>query len=212
MSWPTLVCASSYSIAALLVAKLTPADVTPPAPVSASCTVAAQLAQVMPSMGRTIRALLMRPPRPPAPPPPGAVELVRRRSGSAVASWFDDEEALQHVHATAEGVFARLIGRELDRGGLKRRQGRVDPESLEHHTLRAGGGLVPIELQPHGLCGLHDDRIGRVAAFYGDSHFLNAFGPRRCCHRLAARKKEVPQHPDDGSGAERRDDDLGGRR
>src|SRR2546421_10169106 len=70
MSWPTLVCASSYSIAALLVAKLTPADVTPPAPVSASCTVAAQLAQVMPSMGRTIRALLMRPPPPPPPPPP----------------------------------------------------------------------------------------------------------------------------------------------
>src|SRR5438309_5691760 len=108
MSWPTLVCASSYSIAALLVAKLTPADVTPPAPVSASCTVAAQLAQVMPSIGRTIRALLMR----------GAVELVRRRCGSAVASWFYDEEALQHVHTTAEGVFARLIGRELDRGGL----------------------------------------------------------------------------------------------
>src|SRR2546421_3666645 len=207
MSWPTLVCASSYSIAALLVAKLTPADVTPPAPVSASCTVAAQLAQVMPSMGRTIRALLMR-----ASLPPSAVELVRRRSGSAVASWFDDEEALQHVHATAEGVFARLIGHELDRGGLKRRQGRVDPESLEHHTLRAVGGLVPIELQPHGLAGLHDDRIGRVAAFYGDSHFLNAFGPRRCCHRLAARKKEVPQHPDDGSGAERRADELVGRR
>src|SRR5438105_11170395 len=207
MSWPTFVCASSYSIAALLVAKLTPADVTPPAPVSASCTVAAQLAQVMPSMGRTMRALLMC-----APPPPGAVELVRRRSGSAVASWLYDEEALQHVHTTAEGVFARLIGRELDRGGLKRRQGRVDPESLEHYTLRAVGGLVSIELQPHGLAGLHHDRIGGVAAFYGDSHFLNAFGPLHCCHRLAAREKEVPQHPDDGSGAERRDDNLGGRR
>src|SRR5436190_24127724 len=103
MRCATLVCAASYSMAALLVAKLTPADVTPPAPVSASCTVAAQLAQVMPSMGRTMRALLMR----------GAMELVRRRRRSPVASWLYDEKALQHVHATAEGVFAGLIGREL---------------------------------------------------------------------------------------------------
>src|SRR5438552_13515590 len=140
MSWPTFVCASSYSIAALLVAKLTPADVTPPAPVSASCTVAAQLAQVMPSMGRTIRALLMRP------PPLSTVELVRRRRGSTVASWLDHQEALQHVHATAERVFARLIGREFDGGGLKRRQRCVDPEAFEHHTLRAVGGLVRVDL------------------------------------------------------------------
>src|SRR5207237_2556032 len=130
----------------------------------------------MPSMGRTMRALLMR----------DAVELVRRRCGSAVARWFYDEEALQHVHATAEGIFAGLIGCEFDRGGLKRRQGRVDPEALEHHTLRAVGGLVSIELQPHGLAGLDDDRIGGVAAFYGDSHFLNDFGPPRCCRRFAA--------------------------
>src|SRR2546425_4143930 len=89
MSWPTFVCASSYSIAALLVAKLTPADVTPPAPVSASRTVAAQLAQVMPSMGRTMRALLMGPPsppppppRPPAPPPPPPPPRRCRRLGT----------------------------------------------------------------------------------------------------------------------------------
>src|SRR2546425_12062396 len=59
MSCPTFVCAASYSMAALLVAKLTPAEVTPVAPARASWTVAAQLAQVIPSMGRTIRVLLM---------------------------------------------------------------------------------------------------------------------------------------------------------
>jgi len=48
-------------------AKFTPAEATPGAPASASCTVAAQLAHVMPSIGSTIRALLMR----------GAMELVR---------------------------------------------------------------------------------------------------------------------------------------
>src|SRR2546422_10809885 len=126
MSWPTLVCASSYSIAALLVAKLTPADVPPPAPVSASCTVAAQLAQVMPSMGRTMRALLMA--------PPSNVELVRRRRGAAIARGLHDEKSLQHVHAAAEGILTRLIGRELDRGGLKRRELLVDPEALEHRS------------------------------------------------------------------------------
>src|SRR5882762_8211641 len=111
MSWLTLVCAASYSMAALFVAKLTPADVTPVAPASASCTVAAQLAQVMPSIGRTIRLLLM----------DGAVELVRRRRGAALARRLYDEQALEHVHAAAERVFARLLGSELDGGGLKRR-------------------------------------------------------------------------------------------
>src|SRR5437773_10968698 len=59
MSWPTFVCAESYSMAALFVAKLTPADVTPVAPASASCTVEAKLAQVIPSIGSTMRVLLM---------------------------------------------------------------------------------------------------------------------------------------------------------
>src|SRR6266576_2066119 len=117
-------------MAALFVAKLTPADVTPLAPVSASCTVAAQLAHVMPSIGSTIRLLLMS----------SAVELVRRRRGAALAGRLYDEQTLEHVHAAAERVFARLGG-----------------------------------------------------------------------HRLAARVEEVPQHPDDGDGAERRDGDLGGR-
>src|SRR2546430_10783139 len=104
MSWPTLVCASSYSIAALLVAKLTPADVTPPAPVSASCTVAAQLAQVMPSMGRTMRALLMA--------PPSNVELVRRRRGAALAPGLHPAEALQPVHAAPGVALTPLSRRE----------------------------------------------------------------------------------------------------
>src|ERR1043165_7652714 len=79
MSCATLVCALSYSIAALLVAKLTPAEATPLAPASASCTVAAQLAQVIPSIGRMMRALLM----------VAAVEFVRRRRGPALARRAD---------------------------------------------------------------------------------------------------------------------------
>src|SRR5437667_12229370 len=100
ISCATFVCAASYSMAALFVAKLTPADVTPVAPVSASCTVAAQLAHVMPSIGSTIRVLLMR----------GAVKLVRRRRGAALARRLHDEQTLQHVHAAVERVFARLVG------------------------------------------------------------------------------------------------------
>src|SRR6266508_2126262 len=127
MSCATFVCAASYSMAALLVAKLTPADVTPVAPVNASCTVAAQLAHVMPSIGRMIRVLLMA----------GVVELMGRRRGPALARRLHDEQALQHVHAAAEGVLARLVGRELDGGGLKRRQLLIDAEPLEHDALGA---------------------------------------------------------------------------
>ncbi len=68
MSWPTFVWAASYSMAALFVAKLTPAELTPVAPARASWTVAAQLAQVIPSIGRMIRVLLIA----------GIVEFVRR--------------------------------------------------------------------------------------------------------------------------------------
>src|SRR6266487_3644560 len=199
MSCPTLVCAASYSIAALLVAKFTPADATPVAPASASCTVAAQLAQVIPSIGSTIRALLMA----------GAVELVRRGRGAALARWLHDEQPLQHVHAAAEGILARLLRREFNRGGLERRQLLIDAEPLEHDPLRAIGGLVAVELQPHRLPRLHDDRVGRVAAFDDHADLLHA-GDRRRHYRAAAREEEVPQHPDDGDGAERRDGDLGG--
>src|SRR6266542_2491073 len=179
MSCPTFVCAASYSIAALLVAKLTPADATPVAPASASCTVAAQLAQVIPSIGSTIRALLIA----------GAVELVRRGRGAALA---------------------RLLRGEFNRGGLERRQLLIDAEPLEYDPLRAIGCLVAIELQPHRLSRLDDDRVGGIAAFDDHADLLHAAGDRRRRYRSAAREEEVPQHPDDGDGAERRDGDLGG--
>src|SRR5882762_1755297 len=203
MSWLTFVCAASYSIAALFVAKLTPADVTPLAAASASWTVAAQLAQVIPSMGRTIRVLLMA----------GIVEFVRRRRGAALAGRLHDEQPFQHVHAATEGILARLLGSEFDRGRLKGRQLLIDTEALEHHALGAVGGLIAIELQPHRFPCLHDDRVGRVATLHGDVHVLHAAPPgagRRGDSR-AARQEEVPQHPDDGDGAERRDGDLGRR-
>src|ERR1041385_4256461 len=154
MSCATLVCALSYSIAALLVAKLTPAEATPLAPASASWTVAAQLAQVIPSIGRTMRALLM----------VTAVEFVRRRRGPALTRRLHDQQSLQHVHAAAERVFAGLVGREFDRGRLKRRELLIDAEPLEDDALGAVGRLVAVELQAHRLAGLHDDRVGRVAA------------------------------------------------
>src|SRR6266542_3804050 len=174
MSCPTFVCAASYSIAALLVAKLTPADATPVAPASASCTVAAQLAQVIPSIGSTIRALLIA----------GAVELVRRGRGAALARRLHDEQPLQHVHAAAEGILARLLRGEFNRGGLERRQLLIDAEPLEYDPLRAIGCLVAIELQPHRLSRLDDDRVGGIAAFDDHADLLHA--------------------------AERRDGDLGG--
>src|SRR6266508_3631398 len=162
MSWLTFVCAASYSMAALFVAKLTPADVTPVAPARASWTVAAQLAQVIPSMGRTIRVLLMA----------GIVEFVRRRRGAALAWRLHDEQPFEHVHAAAEGILARLLRSEFDCRRLKGRQRLIDTEALEHHPLGAVGGLIAIELQPHRLARLHDDRVGRVATLHGDVHLL----------------------------------------
>src|SRR5204863_806806 len=188
-------------MAALFVAKLTPAAVTPLAPVSASCTVAAQLAQVMPSIGRTIRLLLMS----------GAVELVRRRRGAALAGRLYDEQTLEHVHAAPERVFAWLVGRELDGGSLKRRQLLIDAEALEHDALRAVGRFVAVELQADRFPRLDDDRVGRVPALHDDANFLDPARAGAGGHRLAAREEEVPQHPDDGDGAERRDGELGGR-
>src|SRR5262245_22440993 len=193
MSCATLVCAASYSIAALLVAKLTPAEVTPLAPASASCTVAAQLAQVMPSIGRTIRVLLML----------TVVKLVRRGSRAPLALRLDHQQPLEHVHAATKGILARLVGSELDRGRLKRRELLVDPEALEHDALRAVGGLVAVELQPDRLSRLHHDRIGRVAAFDDDADFLQATCAGSRERGFAAGIEEVPEHPDDGDGAER---------
>src|SRR5258705_4487639 len=104
MSWLTFVCAASYSMAALFVAKLTPADVTPVAPARASWTVAAQLAQVIPSMGRTMRVLLMA----------GLVEFLLRRRGAALARRLHGEQALLHVHGPTESVLAGLLVSEVD--------------------------------------------------------------------------------------------------
>src|ERR1051325_8428157 len=159
MSCATLVCALSYSIAALLVAKLTPAEAAPAAaaplaPASASCPVAAQLAHVIPSIGRMMRAL----------PMVAAVEFVRRRRGPALARRLHDQQSLQHVHAAAERVLAGLVGREFDRGRLKRWELLIDAEALEDDALGAVGRLVAVELQAHRLAGLHDDRVGCVAA------------------------------------------------
>src|SRR6267378_7049563 len=152
MSCPTLVCAASYSMAALFVAKLTPAEVTPVAPASASWTVAAQLAHVIPSMGRMMRVLLMA----------SIVEFVGRRRGAALAGRLHNEQPLQHVHAAAKGVLARLVGGEFDGRRLKCGERLIDAEALEHNALGAVGGLVPVELQPHRLPRLDDDRVGRV--------------------------------------------------
>src|SRR5436190_6511656 len=203
MSWPTFVCAESYSMAALFVAKLSPADVTPVAPASASCTVAAQLAQVIPSIGSTMRVLLRG--------GGGIVELVWGRGGAPFARRLYHEQSLQHVHPAAEGIFTGLLRCELDRGGLKRRQLLIDAELLEHDALRAVGRLVAIEPQSDRLPRLHYDRVGCVAALHRDTHFLHTARGRGRCDGLPTREQEVPQHPDDGDGAERRDGDLGRR-
>src|SRR2546425_11140558 len=100
MSCPTFVCAASYSMAALFVAKLTPAEVTPVAPASASWTVAAQLAQVIPSIGKMIRLLLMA----------GIVGFLRRRRRAALARRPPHEQPLQHGHTAAKQLFPRPLG------------------------------------------------------------------------------------------------------
>src|SRR2546430_5339122 len=66
----------------------TVAVLTPAASPSAACTVAAQEAQLIPSMGRTMRALLM--------------ELVRRRRGPPIGGGGGPrKDAPQPVHAAA---------------------------------------------------------------------------------------------------------------
>src|SRR3989442_9951260 len=100
------------------------AGLTPAASPSAACTVAAQEAQLIPSMGRTMRALLM--------------ELVRRRRGPPIGGGgLHDKDAPQHVHTPAEAEFAPLFLCELDRRGLKRRERGIDAEGLQHHPLPA---------------------------------------------------------------------------
>src|SRR2546423_13160772 len=103
MSCPTFVCAASYSMAALLVAKLTPAEVTPLAPASASWTVAAQLAHVIPSMGRTIRVLLMA----------GLVGFLRGGGGAAPGRRAPHRQPPPAVSSAAERGIAPPV-----RGGV----------------------------------------------------------------------------------------------
>src|SRR2546430_17491718 len=87
----------------------TVAVLTPAASPSAACTVAAQEAQLIPSMGRTIRALLM--------------ELVRRRRGPPIGGGgLYDEEGPQHVPAAAGAGVGRLLWCVLDGRGVERRQ------------------------------------------------------------------------------------------
>src|SRR2546426_5654673 len=120
---------------------------TPPALPSASWTVAAHEAQLIPSMGRTMRALLM--------------ELVwGGRRPPVGGGGLHHEESFQHVHATAEAEFARLLWCELDGRGLKRRERGIDAEVLEHDALPAGRGLVAGELEPHRLPGPPPPGIG----------------------------------------------------
>src|SRR3989442_1304550 len=103
------------------------AGLTPAASPSAACTVAAQEAQLIPSMGRTMRALLM--------------ELVRRRRGPPIGGGgLPDEEALQHVHAPAEAEIAPPFLCELHGRGLKRRQRGIDPQEAGGIPLPPPGG------------------------------------------------------------------------
>src|SRR2546426_7439453 len=90
----------------------------------------------MPSIGRTIRALLM--------------ELVRRGGRPPVGGGgLHHEQALQHVHPAAKPELACLLRCELDRGRLERRERHVEAEILEHEPLRAVGGLVPVRSEEH---------------------------------------------------------------
>src|SRR5256886_10130133 len=82
----------------------TVAVLTPAASPSAACTVAAQEAQLIPSMGRTMRALLM--------------ELVRRRRGPPIGGGgAPDKDAPHHVYAAAETEFPPPFCWVLDGGG-----------------------------------------------------------------------------------------------
>src|SRR5512143_243119 len=194
-SCPTPTAASSYSTAAFAVAKLTLADATPRAAPSACWTVWAQAAQLMPPMGRMIRCL--------------AMAAVGRGRGESIARRLDHQQSLQHGHPTPEGILTRLARREFDGGGLEGREQAVDTEVLEHHPLGAISRLVTIELQPHGLPGLHENRVRGVPALHRDGDLLHrAPAPHRGTRGGGAGEEEVPQHPDDGGDPERGDDQL----
>src|SRR3989475_13144797 len=120
---------------------------------SVSWRVAAQEGQLIPSMGRTRRDLLM--------------ELVGGgRRAPLGGGGLHYEQAFEHVHAAAKAELARLLGCELDGRGLKRGERGVDPEVLEDDAVRAVRGLVAVELEPHRLAGPHHDGIGGIAALY----------------------------------------------
>src|SRR6266446_6445765 len=139
---------------------------TPPAFPSASWTVAAHEAQLIPSMGRTMRDLLM--------------ELVRGgRRAPLGGGGLHYEQAFEHVHAAAKAELARLLGCELHRRGLKRRERRVDPKVFEDDAVRAIRGLVAAELEPHRLPGPHHDRIGGITALHDHPHLLHTGDARR---------------------------------
>src|SRR5512143_2971054 len=120
-SCPTPTAASSYSTAAFAVAKLTLADATPRTAPSACCTVWAQAAQLIPSMGRMIRCLAMVP--------------VWRGRGAPIARRLDHQQPLRQGQPAPEGILTRLARREFDGSGLEGREQAVDTEVLEHHPL-----------------------------------------------------------------------------
>src|SRR5256886_6035412 len=85
----------------------TVAVLTPAASPSAACTVAAQEAQLIPSMGRTMRALLM--------------EFVRRRRGPPIGGGgVPRKDAPQHVPFAAGTGFSPPLLWGIDGRGLER--------------------------------------------------------------------------------------------
>src|SRR2546430_7212100 len=109
---------------------------TPGASPSAACTVAAQEAQLIPSMGRTMRALLM--------------ELVRRRRGSSIGGGrLPDQEALQHFYAAAGRELGPPFWSVLYGGGPKSRKRGGGADAPETHALRTTRPPVAVPLEPH---------------------------------------------------------------
>src|SRR5690606_22235279 len=111
---------------------------------------------------------------------------------SSFLSVFDDQASAQHSHAAGKLVTPGLVGRELNVGGLERREEALDPEIREDDLLGAARGLLTIEMETDRRSCANADLRGRVAARDLYRHLLNA--ARRSGRRARAPlgEEEVP--------------------
>ena len=75
---------------------------------------------------------------------------------------------MRHAHAAGELIAPFRERRQIHNGTPVRGQVRLDAEGGEHHPLRAGTLLAPVELQPQRHPGPGQDPVWVIAALNDD--------------------------------------------